>query len=65
MLATDLDCSETFANGLNSTASNVVFHLAGHTLSSTDCDLSKDISGIFVPGNVIRLQDRRRHCHEL
>ena|SRR5262245_32120815 len=53
MLATDLDCSETFANGLNSTASNVVFHLAGHTLSSTDCDLSKDISGIFVPGNVI------------
>lgn len=52
MLTTDLDCSGTFATAINVTASNVVFHLAGHTLSSTDCDLTKDINGIFVSGNL-------------
>jgi parallel beta-helix repeat protein len=50
VLASDLDCSGTFANGINITASNVSFHLAGHALSSTDCDGSKGIAGIEVPG---------------
>jgi hypothetical protein len=48
ILAADLDCSGTLANGVNVTASNVVFHLAGHSLSSTDCDATKGIQGIFV-----------------
>jgi hypothetical protein len=48
ILTVDLDCSGTLANGVNITASNVVFHLAGHTISSTDCDVTKGIQGIFV-----------------
>lgn len=48
VLDTDLDCSGTFASGVDVTASNVVFHLAGHTVASSDCDLSKGIGGIFV-----------------
>jgi len=48
ILTVDLDCSGTFTNGLNITASNVVFHLAGHTISSTDCDATKNIQGILV-----------------
>lgn len=48
ILTVDIDCSGTFANGVNITASNVAFHLAGHTISSTDCDSSKDILGIFI-----------------
>lgn len=48
VLDTDLDCSGTLASGVEITASNVVFHLAGHTLASTDCDLSKNIGGVFV-----------------
>jgi len=50
VLASDLDCSGTFATGINITANKVVFHLAGHTLSSTDCDLTKGIEGIAVAG---------------
>jgi len=49
VLTGDLDCSGTFGNGINITASNVIFHLAGHTISSTDCDLTRNISGISVP----------------
>jgi hypothetical protein len=41
ILTVDLDCSGTFANGINMTASSVFFHLAGHAISSTDCDGSK------------------------
>jgi parallel beta-helix repeat protein len=52
VLATDLDCSGTFANGINITASNVTFHLGNHTLSSTDCDMRREIYGIFVPRDV-------------
>ena len=52
VLTTDLDCSGTFANGINVAASNIRFHLGNHTLSSADCDLTKTIYGIFVPGNV-------------
>ena len=32
ILTVDLDCSGTFANGINITASSVFFHLAGHTI---------------------------------
>ncbi|HEY7337547.1 MAG TPA: right-handed parallel beta-helix repeat-containing protein [Bryobacteraceae bacterium] len=49
VLTGDLNCSGTFGNGINITASNVIFHLAGHTISSTDCDFTKNISGIAVP----------------
>jgi len=52
VLTGDLNCSGTFGNGINITASNVIFHLAGHTISSTDCDLAKNISGIFVHGGI-------------
>jgi len=50
VLLTDLDCSGTLANGIVITASNVVFHLAGHTIASSDCDFSKEVYGIFVHG---------------
>jgi len=52
VLIADLNCSGTFANGVNITASNVTLHLGNHTLSSIDCDLSKTIYGIFVPGDI-------------
>jgi parallel beta-helix repeat protein len=52
VLTGDLNCSGTFGNGINITASNVIFHLAGHTISSTDCDLTKNISGIFVQSGI-------------
>lgn len=52
VLATDLDCSKTFASGINIAATGVTLHLGNHTLSSTDCDLNRGIYGIFVPGNV-------------
>jgi Right handed beta helix region len=52
VLTVNLDCSGTFTNGINITASNVVFHLAGHTISSTDCDGTKVIEGIMVSGGV-------------
>jgi parallel beta-helix repeat protein len=52
VLTGDLDCSGTFGNGINITASDVIFHLAGHTISSTDCDLRNAISGISVPGGI-------------
>lgn len=51
LLATNLDCSHSLANGINVTASGVVLHLGGRTLSSTDCDGTKGIAGIAVsPG---------------
>lgn len=52
VLTGDLNCSGTFGNGINITASNVILHLAGHTISSTDCDLTKNISGVFVQGGI-------------
>jgi parallel beta-helix repeat protein len=56
ILATDLDCSGTFANGINISASNVVLHLAGHTLSSTDCNANLEVNGISVPGGLTNVQ---------
>src|SRR5690242_14384341 len=48
LLANNLDCSGTLASGINITSSNVVLHLGGRTLSSTDCDETKGIAGIAV-----------------
>lgn len=52
VLAHDLDCSGTKANGINIAASGVVFHLGGHTIASVDCDTNFNISGIFVRGGI-------------
>ena len=50
LLTTDLSCDGTFANGIVISASDVVFHLAGHTIASSDCDATLGISGISVEG---------------
>lgn len=50
ILTADLDCSGTHASGIDITASNVVFHLAGHTIASADCVMDKEVYGIFVHG---------------
>jgi len=52
ILTVDLDCSGTLANGINITAGSVFFHLAGHTISSTDCGPSKGVGGIVVSGGI-------------
>ena len=52
VLTGNLNCSGTLGNGINIAASNITLHLAGHTISSTDCDLTKNISGIFVQGGI-------------
>ena len=56
VLTSDLDCSGTFADGIDITASNVSFHLAGHTLSSTDCDGTKGIGGVVVSSGITGVQ---------
>ena len=52
ILATDLRCDGTVANGVVISANDVHFHLAGHTIASTDCDGTKAISGISAEGGV-------------
>jgi parallel beta-helix repeat protein len=54
VLIADLDCTGTPGNysGIAITGSDVVLHLGGHTLSSSDCDLAREISGIFVAGGI-------------
>lgn len=52
LLTTDLDCSGSFTSGIVISASDVVFQLAGHTIASTDCDVTRGISGISVGGGV-------------
>jgi hypothetical protein len=52
ILTADLDCTGTHASGINVTASKVVFHLAGHTIASTDCDMDREVYGIFVHGGL-------------
>jgi parallel beta-helix repeat protein len=53
VLTADLDCSGTHASGIDITASTVVFHLAGHTIASTDCDMDQEVYGIFVHGGLL------------
>jgi parallel beta-helix repeat protein len=56
ILSVNLDCTGTFATGINIAASNVNLHLAGHSLGSTDCDGTKSIAGIDVPGGLSNVQ---------
>jgi parallel beta-helix repeat protein len=58
-LAGDLDCSSTTNNGATITASNVIFHLAGHTLvgACTSGDggivVNPGISGVQIDGGTV------------
>lgn len=54
ILEQDLVCVDTGAdiNGVIIAASNVAFHLAGHSISAVACDLTRNISGIYVQGGL-------------
>ena len=57
VLMNDLNCTATGDfDGVRITASNVTFHLAGHTISSPVCDLSRNITGIFVVGGITNVR---------
>jgi parallel beta-helix repeat protein len=58
VLTTNLDCSGATGdyNGVTITASNVNFHLAGHTIASSDCDTNRNISGIAVAGGLTNVK---------
>ena len=51
VLTGDLSCP-TKTSGVRITASGVVFHLQGHTISSPFCDLSVTLGGIVLEGDV-------------
>src|SRR5262245_4571807 len=55
VLTGNLACSGA-VSGVIITASNVVFHMAGHTISNTTCDLSQTFGGIFVQGGISGVQ---------
>lgn len=55
LLTGDLACSGP-VSGIIITASNVTFHLGGHTISNTTCDLGVSFGGIFVTGPVSGVQ---------
>lgn len=54
-LTGDLTCSGA-VSGILITASDVVLHLAGHTISNTTCDLTVTFGGIFVQGGISGVQ---------
>lgn len=58
VLMNDLNCIAPTGDfdGVRITASNVVFHLAGRTISSPVCDQSRNITGIFVIGGITNVQ---------
>src|SRR5262245_4638687 len=58
VLTTNLDCSGGAGdyNGVTIMASNVNFHLAGHTIASSDCDTNRNISGIAVAGGITNVK---------
>lgn len=57
VLANNLNCSGAGDfNGVTIAASNVTFHLAGRTISSDVCDLTRNISGIFVVGGLTNVK---------
>jgi parallel beta-helix repeat protein len=58
MLMNDLNCTAATGDfdGVRITASNVTFHLAGHTISNPDCDQSRNITGIFVVGGITNVK---------
>lgn len=49
VLTGDLTCAAG-QNGIIITASDVKFHLGGHTISNPSCDLSLEMIGVFVQG---------------
>ena len=51
ILTRDLACSGA-VNGIVITASDVVLHLAGHTISNETCDPNENVIGIFVTGGL-------------
>lgn len=53
-LMNDLNCTAPSGDfdGVRISASNVVFHLGGHTISSSVCDQTRNITGIFVGGGI-------------
>ena len=55
VLTGDLACSGA-VSGVIIAASDVVFHLAGHTISNTTCDLNVTFGGIFVQGGISGVQ---------
>lgn len=55
ILTGDLTCTGA-VSGVIITASSVIFHLAGHTISNTTCDLSQTFGGIFVQGGIAGVQ---------
>jgi len=58
VLMNDLNCSAPTGDitGVEISASNVVFHLAGHTISSSICDLSRNVNGIFAFGGLTNVR---------
>lgn len=58
VLMNDLNCTSATGDviGVQITASNVTFHLAGHTISSPVCDLNRNITGIFVVGGITNVK---------
>jgi len=58
VLMNDIDCSAATGDitGVRITASNVIFHLAGHTISSTVCDQTRNVTGIFVVGGITNVK---------
>jgi parallel beta-helix repeat protein len=58
VLMNDLSCEQASGDfdGVRITASNVTFHLAGHTISSSVCDPSRNVTGIFVVGGITNVK---------
>ena len=58
VLKNDLNCNSPTGdiNAVLITASNVTFHLAGHTISSSVCDLNRTVIGIFVVGGTTNVK---------
>jgi len=56
ILAANLDCSGTLAAGITIAGNNIILHLAGHTLSSSDCDTTKGIEGINILSGLTGVQ---------
>ena len=58
LLMNDLTCAAPMGDfdGVRITASNVTFHLGGHTISSSVCDDSRNVTGIFVVGAITNVK---------
>lgn len=58
VLMNDLNCTAATGDivGVQITASNVTFHLAGYTISSPVCDQSRNITGIFAIGGIVKVR---------